>query len=401
MLKNVTNLNKKKFSINSILLINLVLAFFPISLILGSGIVNINIILFCALGIFHLRSKILTTKLNLPIKIIFLLFFVIFFSTTLSFIKSLYFEGYEYVHLTRLIKSIIFFRFFLLLVIIYLLSEFSILNFKYFFISAAFSSLLVTLDIIYQSIFGFNIIGLKSFGHSNTGFFGDELIAGGFIKNFSFFSMLFIVFIFKNKTNLKLILTVITICILGVGIIFSGNRMPLVLFLSGLLLVFLFNDELKKIIPVALICFFIIFKFIYSSNTLVQASYKSFYTHIQGLRIPEVMIPEDTLNKNTEINHEAEESSTLIKKKERLTFPFSGYVYMGPHARLFYTALDTWKRNKIFGNGIKSFRIDCDKLRGSATYPELGYNIGEEMILFKKKSFVLKSSAQLLFRNFN
>ena len=29
------------------------------------------------------------------------------------------------------------------------------------------------------------------------------------------------------------------------------------------------------------------------------------------------------------------------------------------HAALFLTAIDTWKMNKIFGNGIKSFRKDC------------------------------------------
>ena len=110
MLKSVINLNKKKFSIDSVLLINLTLAFFPISFILGNLIVNLNLVLFCILGIFHLRSKILTTKYNLSIKIIFLLFFVIFFSTSLSFIKFLYIEGYEYEHLARLVKSIIFFR---------------------------------------------------------------------------------------------------------------------------------------------------------------------------------------------------------------------------------------------------------------------------------------------------
>ena len=187
MLKNVTNLNKKNFSIDSILLINLVLAFFPISFILGNLIININLILFCVLGIFLLRSKIFTTTLNLPIKIIFFLFFVIFFSTSLSFTKSLYFVGFEYIHLERLIKSILFFRYFLMLVIIYLLNEHNILILKYFFISATFSTLIVSLDIIYQYIFGFNIIGLKSDGHHNAGFFGDEWIAGGFIQNFSFF----------------------------------------------------------------------------------------------------------------------------------------------------------------------------------------------------------------------
>jgi len=33
-----------------------------------------------------------------------------------------------------------------------------------------------------------------------------------------------------------------------------------------------------------------------------------------------------------------------------------------PQARLLLTALDTWRQNKIFGNGIKSFRVDCWKL---------------------------------------
>ena len=42
------------------------------------------------------------------------------------------------------------------------------------------------------------------------------------------------------------------------------------------------------------------------------------------------------------------------------------------------------EKNKIFGNGIKSFRIDCFKLAGSAIYPETGYNLYPEVMLFKK-----------------
>ena len=33
------------------------------------------------------------------------------------------------------------------------------------------------------------------------------------------------------------------------------------------------------------------------------------------------------------------------------------------HKRLFSTAVYTWRANKIFGNGIKSFREDCYKLK--------------------------------------
>ena len=229
MLKSVTNLNKKNISIDSILLINLVFGFFPISFILGNLITNINLVLFCIFGIFHLRSKILTTKFDFTLKIIFFLFLVVFFSTSLSFIKSLYFEEYEYTNLIRLIKSVLFFRFFLLLLIIYLLSELNIINFRYFFLSAAFAALLISIDIIYQYSFGFNIIGLESYGHHNASFFGDELIAGGFVQNFSFFSILFLSYTLRNYNNYSRILLIgIAICTLGVGIMVSGNRMPLV-----------------------------------------------------------------------------------------------------------------------------------------------------------------------------
>ena len=199
MLKNASNLNKKNFSVDSILLTNLVLAFFPISFILGNLAVNINLVLFCFLGIFLLRSKILTTKFNFPIKIIFLFFFIIFFSTSLSFAKSLYFSDYEYINLERLIKSILFFRYFLMLVIIYLLNEHNILNLKYLFISTFFSTFIVSLDVIYQYIFGFNIVGLKSVDYHNSSFFGDEHISGGYIQNFSLFLVFFCNFCIKKQ----------------------------------------------------------------------------------------------------------------------------------------------------------------------------------------------------------
>ena len=111
MLKSFISLSKKKNSIDSILLINLTLAFFPISFIFGNLVVNFNIVLFCILGIFYLKSKILTTQYDLSIKVIFLLFAVIFFSTSLSFIKFLYIEGYNEVHLARLVKAIMLFRY--------------------------------------------------------------------------------------------------------------------------------------------------------------------------------------------------------------------------------------------------------------------------------------------------
>ena len=153
---------RKEINNHPYLFVNLVFGFFPISFILGTLIVNINLLLFCCLGIYYLKSKVVTTKFDFSIKIIFLFFLIIFFSTSLSLAKDLYFEGFEDLNLIRFTKSILFFRFFLFLIIIYLLCKFNILHFKYFFLISAFASVLIAFDVIFQYIFGFNIIGLRN-----------------------------------------------------------------------------------------------------------------------------------------------------------------------------------------------------------------------------------------------
>ena len=384
MLKSTTILNKKKISFNLIGLINFTFAFFPVSFIFGNLITNVNILVFCILGILYLKSKIFEIKYNLILKLIFLFFLVIFFSTSLSFIKSLYIEGYDYTNLIRLIKSITFFRYFLMLLIIYKLGELNILDFKYFFISAALVTIVVGFDVIYQYIFGFNTIGLKSYGAHNSGFFGKEWIAGGFIQNFSFFTILSIFFLLKNKKNLQFILTLITICFLGLGIVYSGNRSPFILFFLGLLLLFLFNNKLRKIISVSIVCFLLLFKFVVLSDPIFKDTYKSAYQNIMG-----IFSSLHKFNLDTSAGNQIKSDLKTTVEKEEYLFPlypqYKGFFRtFDPRARLLLTAIDTWKENKLFGNGIKSFRIDCFKLVGSAIYPEAGYNLYPDVKLFKR-----------------
>ena len=312
----------------------------------------------------HLRSRILTTKFNLSIKIIFLLFLIIFFSTSLNFIKSLYIDGYEYSELIRLLKSISFFRYFLVLIIVYLLSESDILNFKYFFVSAAFSSVFISLDIIFQYIFGFNFIGLKSVHYAdsyffrNAGFFGDELISGGFIKNFSFFSILLVAFIFKNKNNISFLLIMLTICIVGMGILFSGNRMPLILFIFGLLLIFLLNNKLKKVLSVSLIVLFIIFGLLGSFDKNIK---ENFYVYYKFSKYIVINLANTFESRKLEVaKHNIPKEDDLLAYDFGSLFPVQTEQY--GHGKLFNTAIDLWQKNKIFGGGIKSFRVGCVKI---------------------------------------
>jgi len=345
--------NQTKIKNNPYLLINLIFGFFPISFIVGSLIVNANLLLFCCLGIYYLKSKILTTKLSVPIKIIFLFFFIVFFSSAISFVKFLYFDGYGDNNLSRFLKSILFFRFFLLLTIIYLLSKFDILNFKYFFYSAFFSSIIVSLDIIFQYFYGYNTIGLKNFGTRNSGFFGDEHIAGGYILRFSFFAILFTVFALKNKKNYtKFISVIIVTCVLGVGMLFSGNRMPSGLFILGLFLLFFFNVKIKKILLASLAFLLITITFIISNDVSYKNLYQSYYGQAKNVIFAQGITKWRKIEQN-----ETEEN--VVRNKTI----FYTVRWESEHRRLYLTALDTWKFSKIFGNGIKSFREDCHRLR--------------------------------------
>ena len=145
----------------------------------------------------------------------------------------------------------------------------------------------------------------------------------------------------------------------------SGNKIPLFLFLFGLLLAFLSNNKLRKIIPVGLVCCFVLFKFILSSDTTLKDRYLSLYISVKHTF--NTFVSEPTLKNDSEKNYEAQENSKITKEKNQQSLGYRGKISFlndrSYQARLLLAALDTWKQNKIFGNGIKSFRIDCYKLQ--------------------------------------
>ena len=349
---NVKSANPEKVKDNDYLLINLIFGFFPISFAMGSLIINVNFLIFCILGIYYLKSKILTIKLDFTLKIIFLFFLVVFIASSVSLIKFLYFDGYGDNNLSRFLKSILFFRYFLFLIIVFLLNKFDILKFKYFFIFAFISSILVSIDIIFQYFVGYNTIGLKNVGTRNSGFFGDEHIAGGYILRFSIFAILFLILFFKDKNYIKLLSTLFAICILGAGILFSGNRMPLILFIVGLALLFFSNFKIKKILFLGLISLVLFLTIVISSDNSYKNIYLSFYGKAKNVLLGQ------GITKWRKVEHIVT-NENVVKNKST----FYEVKWETEHRRLYLTAVDTWKFSKVIGNGIKSFREDCHRLR--------------------------------------
>ena len=349
-------LAKENFALNSTSLTNIVFSFFPFSFILGNLIINLNFLLFCCLGILHLRSKILTNKLNFPLKIISLFFLLVLFSTSLNFIESLYFGESDKFDLSRLVKSILFLRFFIILLLVFLLSKFEIINYKFFFTSVAILPVLISIDVIFQYIFGFNVIGIKSLLHHNASFFGDELIAGGYIQNFSFFSILFLTHLIKKNENIfKIFLTTLTICTLAIGIILSGNRMPFLLFLIGLFLLFLLRKDSRKTVLISYLIIFIIFELIKYSDRNMFNAYNSFFSNMQTSVVSLSVKVKNDLLSNTQGKEKSE-------KEEKWKEDLNENPEANPYKKMALTAIEIWKPNKIFGNGIKSFRVKCQKV---------------------------------------
>ena len=93
---------KKKILDKPYFFLNSIFAFFPISFMLGSLLVNLNLILFCGLGAIYLKSKILKNGFDFSLKIIFLFFFIIFLSSAFSLVQAIYFDNYDSYNLTKL-----------------------------------------------------------------------------------------------------------------------------------------------------------------------------------------------------------------------------------------------------------------------------------------------------------
>ena len=348
----------KKTEFNLIFFINLFFCLFPLSFILGNLILNLNLLIVCILGIFYLRKKIFNFKPNIFFSIIILFFFSILFSTVINL------ESFELNHLkengiSNFLKSIFFLRFLILLILIYLLSQYEAINFRYFFYSSTFFVMALALDVIYQYFVGHDIFGLEGSGRRNPGFFGkDEPIAGGFLQRFSFFSIFLIYLISKNQKLKNFFLTSLGIYILLIGILLAGDRMPATLFLFGLLITFIFISFFRKPILLAFSIFLITFTIVINANVGMKKNYLSFYVFSKDILLKIYGGISNNKKFSEQLNGDSKNNSKDFLDK----IIGSQLQYMpriNNHTSLFLTAIDTWRMNKIFGNGIKSFREDC------------------------------------------
>jgi hypothetical protein len=221
----------------------------------------------------------------------------------------------------------------------------------------------LSLDVIYQFLSGSDIFGFVGYGKSPyhlAGFLKDEYVAGGYIQKFFVFVLVLIPVIWKKLDKQKFLISTILPIIFFSGILFSGNRMPLVMFCVSILLMIVLIKELKLSLTIASLLCVLIFTITIKMNDNLRINYTGFYDNSSNMA---VNIKKYVSRKYPELERERKKKYFLFRdnvaKKYMKNEKYEMQTFGSGHWVIYLTAIDVWIDNPIIGNGIKSFRIKC------------------------------------------
>ena len=201
---------------------------FPISLIVGNFLINTFILLFSINFFLNLREN----KIILKNQIFYLMVFFL-----ISLIINVIFSTDPINSLPRVVKIllVIFFVF----EIKRLIQSYKSSYIKYIFLSWFCIFLIIIFDIVFELIFGHNMIGNSSHIHGMHGriasFFGDELVVGAFYHGFVLFFLSYCFLELKPKNNILIFLILGTLLIsflIGERTNFIKSFISIVVFVS-------------------------------------------------------------------------------------------------------------------------------------------------------------------------
>ena len=305
---------KKINTIQTISFLNIIIL--PL-LITGPLLPEIAMCLGIIIFLFHLYKKKKFNYFNNNFTYFFLIFFLyINLNSLINF------------NLSSLKSSFFYFRFYLLSMMIAYCIEYNKNFFKYIFKVNIIVIPLLVFDGLVEFFSGYNLLGFKQILKFRvSSFFGDELVFGSYL--FRVLPILFISYYFYLNKKLKIENIILFFLFFFIGISISGERTAfylfiiLTLFLLPVFYSFLENINLKAFIflLLSLIILLVIF-----FNGAYERNIKSTIGSI--------------VTKNED---------KLIKIK-----PFSYN-----HEIHYRTAFNIFQNNKIFGVGIKRFRVEC------------------------------------------
>ena len=332
----------KKFSLS--LYVNILLWFFPISFIIGSLFVTVNFYLFLVLCISYIKEKKLKFQYSYTNIILISFFLLIIIST---------FNNVELIKYKSFFKSILLLRFLILYIVMDILIKNDEIDLKKFFISCFFCSSFLSLDIIIQYIFGYDLFGYAPFHGRITGFFGAEGVAGDYVRKYSLISLFGLLFLFKEEYLKRKIIFFLLIILQGLAIFLASNRMSVPTFVLGLFFLFLFDKNNRLTVIFSFIILTSISLILINNDADLSNKYKNFTSRFSFEKDIENI--EKKLNETTE----KDELHKEIKIFNKYSYKIDKHSH---HALIYLTALKVWKTSPIIGTGYKSFMQECAEL---------------------------------------
>ena len=183
-------------------------------------------------------------------------------------------------------KSIAYFRYFFLFLITSCLVRSGKFETKYFLVSCLVCLLSLSLDIIYQFLNGSDIFGFVGYEKSSyhlAGFFRGEYVSGAYIQKFFIFALILITIVWKKLDKQKFLISTVLPIIFFSGILFSGNRVPLVMFCVSILLMIILIKELRLSLAIASLFCVLIFTISIKRNDNLREHYSSFYDNSSSM----------------------------------------------------------------------------------------------------------------------
>ena len=290
---------------------------FPLAFLIGNSVINFFIIIIpIFFFILTLKKKI---KFNFQNKI-FLIMLLFWF----SLIVNLFFSQNQSLSIPRVIK--IFFIIFLVSAFKYIvfLNENKYLNNIYKIWSIIF--FVVLIDLIFEFMVGFNILGFKSnIPGRLASFTGNELVIGNFFSAFCLIFLSYISIKYPKKNNIIIFLSLVLI------------------FVS-----FLIGERANFIRTFLMISLFFIFVVDYKYKT------KLLFIFVIFSLIPLLItnLKDDNIYKSRYFNS----ISNLFQKNG-----ISIYLNNSQYGAHYDVAYKIFKENKLFGVGIKNFRKESFK----------------------------------------
>jgi O-antigen ligase len=317
----------------SILILNLLIALIPISYILGNLLLNLNIFLIIICSFILFKLDIFRLNLNFIDKLLIFLFLYIATNGVLNNFLNFKFPDAPDQNIV-LLKSFLYLRFIFLYFAIKFLIYRDLINFKIIFVFFGLCGLFVSIDVIIQFAFGKDLFGFESSGRRLSGPFGEELISGSFIQRFFVFIPFTLLAFYKIKKNIIFQISFSIISIISIlGLILSGNRIPLLLFICMLPLLAFYEKTLRKNILATFLVLIISLITLMNNSSETKSHYIAFME--KGTQII-------NYTKYRILTGEVVENNIYIKEIEQ--------------------GILTWKENKYFGGGVKSFRWHCNSV---------------------------------------